>query len=62
MKIIRHTAPPALPSRPIMRFPQPAPAAPPPAHPTVRSSNEVAAHAVRIASEPGGIDPRQQRY
>jgi hypothetical protein len=45
--------------QPIKKFPQPAPNPPPAAHPTVRSSNEVAAHAVRVASEPGGIDPRQ---
>jgi hypothetical protein len=48
-------------SRPIMRFPQPAPAAPPAAHPKIRSSNATAAHAVRVSGEKGGIDPRQQR-
>jgi hypothetical protein len=58
MKIIRHPNPPALKSRPIMKF-DPPPAAPPPEHPTPRSSNEVAAHAVRVASSPGSIDPRQ---
>jgi hypothetical protein len=58
MKIVRTSAP-APKERPIMRFPVPAPAAPPPAHPTVRSSNDVAAHAVRTASSPGGIDPKQ---
>jgi hypothetical protein len=62
MKIIRTSAPPAAKSRSIMRFPEPAPAAPPPAHEKPRASNEVAAHAVRIASEPGGIDPRQMHY
>jgi FtsP/CotA-like multicopper oxidase with cupredoxin domain len=61
MKVVRTNAPPAPKERTIMRFPQPAPAAPPPAHPHVRSSNEVAAHAVRVASSPGGIDPRQMR-
>jgi hypothetical protein len=60
MKIVRTSAPPAPKSRPIMCFPTPAPATPT-AHEPPRSSNDVAAHAVRVASSPGGIDPRQQR-
>jgi hypothetical protein len=60
MKITRST-PPKSSWRPIQCFPQPAPN-PPPAHPAVRSSNEVAAHAVKIASEHGGINPKQQVY
>jgi len=44
-----------------MCFPAPARATPP-AHEPPLSSNDVAAHAVRIASSPGGIDPRQQVY
>jgi hypothetical protein len=59
MKIVRTPAPPAIPSKSIKRFSEPAPATPPSYEP-VRSSNEVAAHAVRTASSPGGIDPRQQ--
>jgi len=62
MKIIRTSAPPAPKSRPIMRFPQPAPVAPPPTHPTPPSSNDVAAHAVYVASHPGSINPKQQIY
>jgi hypothetical protein len=62
MKIVRTSAPPAPKERPIMRFPEPAPAPPPPAHEMPRASNEVAAHAVRIASSPGGINPKQQVY
>jgi hypothetical protein len=61
MKIVRTSAP-APKERSIMRFDQPAPAAPPPAHEMPRASNDVAADAVRIASTPGKIDPRQQRY
>jgi hypothetical protein len=58
MKIVRTPAPPA-PKSSIIRFDQPAPTSPPSYEP-VRSSNDVAAHAVRIASSPGGIDPRQR--
>jgi hypothetical protein len=61
MKIIRST-PAKQEWRAIKCFDPPAPNPPPEAHPTVRSSNEVAAHAVKIASEPGEIDPRQMRY
>jgi hypothetical protein len=43
------------PSRPIKRFVPPAPAPKPPSHKPPRSSNEVARHAVRTASSPGGI-------
>lgn len=64
MKITRHAAPPSPPSRPIKRFEQPAlgPHHVPPAATPAAASNEEAAHAVRVASSPGGIDPRQQRY
>jgi hypothetical protein len=48
------------PSRPIKRFPTPARNPPPVTHPKIRSSNATAAHAVRVASSPGGIDPRQR--
>jgi hypothetical protein len=58
MKIVRTPAP-APKERSIMRFPAPAAAAPPPAHEMPRASNEVAADAVRIASTPGKIDPKQ---
>jgi hypothetical protein len=63
MKIVRTSAP-SKPQtwRPIKCFEQPAPNPPPVDHPTVRSSNEVAAHAVLIASSPGGISPKQQVY
>jgi hypothetical protein len=62
MKIVRTSAPPAAKPRPIKTFSPPPPAAPPPAHETPRASNDVAAHAVYVASHPGEIDPRQQRY
>jgi hypothetical protein len=61
MKIARST-PPKQTWRPIKCFEPVAPNPPPEAHPTVRSSNEIAAHAVRVASEPGGINPKQQVY
>jgi hypothetical protein len=61
MKITRSTPKPQT-WQPIRKFEKPAPNPPPEAHPTVRSSNEVAAHAVRVASTPGEIDPRQQVY
>jgi hypothetical protein len=62
MKIIHSSAPKPQAPRPIKCFPEVAPNPPPEAHPTVRSSNEVAAHAVKIASEPGSINPKQQVY
>jgi hypothetical protein len=62
MKIVRTPAPPAIPSRSIQRFSEPARAAPPPAHETPKASNAVAAHAVRVASTPGSINPKQQIY
>lgn len=62
MKIVRTPAPPAIPTRKIMKFSESAPAAPPPAHDHPRASNAVAEHAVRTASSPGGIDPRQMRH
>jgi hypothetical protein len=61
MKIVRTSAPPAPKERPIMRFPQPAPN-PPPVTQRPTPSNDVAAHAVYVASHPGEIDPRQQRF
>jgi hypothetical protein len=49
------------PSRPIKRFEQAAPFVPPKLDaPT--ASNEIAAHAVRVASHPGKINPKQQVY
>jgi hypothetical protein len=52
------------PSREIKRFepPAPGPHHRPPAATPPTPSNELAREAVRIASSPGGIDPRQQRY
>jgi hypothetical protein len=44
-------------SHPIRKFPQPRPAAPPLHKPA--PSNKIAAHAVRVASSPGSINPRQ---
>jgi hypothetical protein len=60
----RRSPPPPQPSRPIKHFDPPAagPHRNPVKHPTVRSSNAVAAHAVRVASSPGKINPRQQRF
>jgi hypothetical protein len=49
------------PSRAIKRFEQPAPFVPPKLDaPT--PSNEIAAHAVYVASHPGSINPKQQVY
>jgi hypothetical protein len=62
-KTVRTAPPKPQPSRPIKSFPQPAPGPhhnPPRATPPT-PSNEVAAHAVRVASNPGSIDPRQRR-
>jgi hypothetical protein len=50
------------PSRPIRRFTPPPPAPKPAAHTPPRASNACAAHAVRIASHPGKINPKQQVY
>jgi hypothetical protein len=58
MKVIRTAAPKPQPSRPIMRLAQPAPAAPPRSG-KPRASNACAAHAVRVASSPGSINPSQ---
>jgi hypothetical protein len=61
MKTVRTAPPKSQTWQPIKTFPQPAPNPPPVTHrPT--PSNEVAAHAVRVASEPGGINPKQQVY
>jgi hypothetical protein len=60
MKTVR-TAPPKQSWQPIKKFDQPPPA-PTPIFVKPTPSNECAAHAVRIASEPGGIDGRQQVY
>jgi len=77
MKITRLAPRPQPASRPIMRFDPPAapkvdpmsPGAPKQADKLTSGSkqpqggsNEVAAHAVYVASHPGEIDPRQQRY
>jgi hypothetical protein len=43
-------------SREIKRFPKPVPTPKPPSKPV--PSNAVAAHAVKVASSKGGIDPR----
>jgi hypothetical protein len=61
MKIVRTSAP-APKERSIKRFVQPPPAPLPPAHDTPKASNATAAHAVRVASSPGGINPKQQIY
>jgi hypothetical protein len=63
MKITRLAPRPQPQARPIKSFVQPPPA-PPPSHgkPPQGGSNEIAAHAVRVASTPGKIDPRQMRY
>ena len=61
MKIVRTPAPPAAKSQPIKKFPQPAPA-PKPVFDKPTPSNECAAHAVKIASEQGSINPKQQVY
>jgi hypothetical protein len=63
LKTVR-AAPKPQPSRPIMKFAQPAPGPHhnPPAATPPTPSNELAAHAVRTASSPGGIDPRQMHH
>jgi hypothetical protein len=60
MKTVR-TAPPSQTWQPIKRFPQPAPN-PPMVIDRTPPSNACAAHAVKVASEPGGINPKQQVY
>jgi hypothetical protein len=60
MKVIRAAAPKQS-WQDIKKFDQPPPA-PAPVFVKPTSSNELAAEAVRIASEPGGIDPTQQKY
>ncbi|TYL83619.1 hypothetical protein [Bradyrhizobium cytisi] len=63
MKIVRNAPPPSPPSRPILKFaaPAPGPHHNPPAATPPTPSNEVAAHAVRVASSQGSINPRQQQ-
>jgi hypothetical protein len=58
MKTVR-TAPLKQTWAPIRKFPQPAPA-PQPVFEKPTPSNECAAHAVEVASSPGGISPKQQ--
>jgi hypothetical protein len=61
MKIVQGPSRPLPPSRPIIRQLPQAPGPhrnPPPATPPT-PSNATAAETVRIASSPGGIDPRQ---
>ena len=62
MKITRLPARPQPAARVIKHFYQPVAAPPPPRHGRSGGSNAEAARAVRIASRPGGIDPRQQRF
>jgi hypothetical protein len=64
MPPIKRQPPMRPPSRAPLHFDRPAPGPHhnPVNHPAVRSSNAVAADAVRTASSPGKIDPRQQRY
>jgi hypothetical protein len=60
MKTVRTAPPKSQTWQPIKKFAQPAPNPPPVSRPA--PSNEVAAHAVRIASSPGSINPKQQVY
>jgi hypothetical protein len=63
LKILRGPSRPQPTPRPVKLY-RPAPGPhhnPPPATPPT-PSNEVAAHAVRVASSPGGIDGKQQHY
>jgi len=53
---------PAPPSRPIKSFDAPAPSPPPAKHGPIPTANATAAQAVRIATNPSGIDPTQQRF
>jgi hypothetical protein len=64
LKVTRLAPRPQPVARPIMRFNQPAqgPHHNPPAATPPTPSNEVAAHAVRVASSPGGIDPKMMHY
>lgn len=64
LRIHRTPAPPPPPSRPILRQGQPAsgPHRNPPAATRPTPSNAEAAKAVRIASTPGGINGRMQRF
>jgi hypothetical protein len=61
LKVIRASPLPSPASRPIKRFepPTPGPHHNPPAATPPTPSNEVAAHAVKVASSPGSIDPRK---
>jgi hypothetical protein len=63
LKITR-TSPKPQPSREIKRFAQPdlGPHHAPPAATPPTPSNATAAHAVKVASSRGGIDPRQMRH
>jgi hypothetical protein len=61
LKIARGPSRPQQPWRPIKPFrPAEGPHHRPQAATPPKSSNAVAAHAVKVASSPGGIDPRQQ--
>ena len=62
MKVTRLPARPQPTARAIKHFDRPAPAPPPPLRRPSGGSNEIAAYAVKIASTPGRIDPRQQRF
>jgi len=64
MKMVRTAPPKPQPSQAIRRFEPPAlgPHHQPPPATRPKASNDVAADAVRIASTPGKIDPRQMRF
>jgi hypothetical protein len=64
MKIIRFPDRPPPAAQPIKRFDVPAlgPHHAPPLATPPTASNDIAAQAVRIAKNPPGINPRQQRF
>ena len=64
MRTTRAPSPKSQPSRPIKHFdrPSPGPHHRPPAATPPTPSNDVAAHAVRVASNPGSINIKKQVY
>ena len=62
MKTVRTAPPKSQTWQPAKTFTQPAPFSPPEIGPRPKPSNETAAHAVRIASTPGEINPKQQVF